>query len=939
MKNMSPDRMDQWRKCQEKRHPVVQMCQLPVYEQINPIRYCLAVLTEGMCETQARRFLAKINVSPIRKNAFYDAQTKLGILVEQYIRDFLQVIRENLSNDTIFGLDCSWSARRNAAHAIVVFMDVRTKLIFDFVIVSRDPSISDIEFNDSSNMMENAAVNFKKEEYSKNYKFVGFVHDFDVDTAPALQPDDETGQLIEYLDPGHLKKVVENRFKTHNEDNLLFQLKDNIIKRFNYIVRNQDLTVEQKVKEWHDTPNFIITNCKKKGYLIQKSHKRRVSPQTAKNALEDFLRDTEWIIRKCGVCDTQAVESFNSIKAKICPKSFHFRKAFRIRCLLAILKWNDKDYFEILDDKILVDQLNEDCKNVLENDKKALERWRNKSKEIEVRISRNIKRRNARIKNKIDPKGHQYLNDETEKKKRTDPTREVALIKLPSISNFMTSNCFINSFLQIFRHTKIDINFSEGKNTSVYQLMKRLNNGENLVEEDIADHRLDIIPTFSLSGQEDVAEYYNFVLNSIFTEETKEVNDGIIRLPQELNFSKAYKYTLKTEFECKNCGAKCHTFEDGYILEISIDKHSFFENLDAFFTDDIQRSCQYCNKDECHFTKLMVNSPEFLVIQLMRFSYKPELAKIKKDLKIIDIPNIFYSNNLHETYKLFGIIYHIGDECKSGHYIAKRLTFINTVETYDDSRCYLNPIDHKLPNNNAYLIFFQKCSSYIQDNPSILKKDDMLNEINQKIEKLTQENKISFEISCENNNLSGQNEPTKITKIKQSNKPKNTGQIEFQKIDQVISEKIKNFFKEYSYITSLYVFDQMMNMHDPNYFALMLQRFFDELISFKPINSDILLEFTIDFKNSKIIKKPVETIVKFYLTSIYNQKNDKYNADKTVIIFLHNIFEKQLISLKEIIKINKEVSKNAVNQDLSLMINNLEECFESFNIEASLNQN
>ena len=56
--------------------------------------------------------------------------------------------------------------------------------------------------------MENVSVKSKKEEYSKNYKFVGFVHDFDVDTAPALQPDDETGQLIEYLDEtGQLKKL------------------------------------------------------------------------------------------------------------------------------------------------------------------------------------------------------------------------------------------------------------------------------------------------------------------------------------------------------------------------------------------------------------------------------------------------------------------------------------------------------------------------------------------------------------------------------------------------------------------------------------------------------------------------------------------------------------------------------------------------------------
>ena len=76
-------------------------------------------------------------------------------------------------------------------------MDIRSKLIFDYVIVSRNPQVSDIEFHDSSNMMEVAAIKSKREQYIRNYKYVGFCHDFDLDTSPSLQPDDETGLLIE----------------------------------------------------------------------------------------------------------------------------------------------------------------------------------------------------------------------------------------------------------------------------------------------------------------------------------------------------------------------------------------------------------------------------------------------------------------------------------------------------------------------------------------------------------------------------------------------------------------------------------------------------------------------------------------------------------------------------------------------------------------------
>ena len=53
---------------------------------------------------------------------------------------------------------------------------------------------------------------------------------------------------------------------------------------------------------------------------------------------------------------------------------------------------------------------------------------------------------------------------------------------------------------------------------------------------------------------------------------------------------------------------------------------------------------------------------------------------------------------------------------------------------------------------------------------------------------------------------------------------------------------------------------------------------------------------------------------------------------------MHNLVEKKLISLKKLIKINKEVSKDAENQDLNLMIDNLEDCYESFNSEAVIKQ-
>ena len=59
-----------------------------------------------------------------------------------------------------------------------------------------------------------------------------------------------TGDLIEYIDPDHLKKTLENLFKNHNADGALYQLKDEIIERFSAIVRHAKLSPDDKAAKW-----------------------------------------------------------------------------------------------------------------------------------------------------------------------------------------------------------------------------------------------------------------------------------------------------------------------------------------------------------------------------------------------------------------------------------------------------------------------------------------------------------------------------------------------------------------------------------------------------------------------------------------------------------------------------------------------------------------
>ena len=764
--------------------------------EVNPEMYCLAALSEGLGETQARRFLAKCQIIPPSKHSFYESQNSLYEKLEKINEKSLKDIRDNLPDDTIFGLDCSWSAKRNASHAIVIFMDMRSHLIFDKVIISRNKDISDIEFYGPSNLMELEAVKLKRDTYSKCYKFIGFVHDFDVDTAPTFQPDDETGQLIELLDPGHLKSTLENIFKAHNTDNFLYQLKTPILTRFSYLTHNKTLTVEQKVDQWYQTPQWILNDktLKKKGYLVNDTKsKRRVTCEIAMNALLVFLSDSEWLLRKCSVYDTQAIESWNAVKAKMCPKHLSFQKSFRLRCILAIEKWNiGSDWFLILQEQLLHKQQEQksipqlECERILKNDEAKRLKARKHSHELQAMKMRNIKRKLKKMKNKIDPNGHQYASDQVkaqtsteaaEKLKRIDPTRKIALINLPNITNTFATNCFINSLLQLLRKTNPEENCQLARNHAFVQLMKRLNAGESLTVSEISSTRKLWSPPFSPDGQEDVVEFFEYVMNSMFEERTKTGRfcssaDPFLTLclndeEKELDkFRNAYQMQIETNFLCEECKNSFMIHDQAFVIPIPLQSLSFLQNFEAAFEGEVERNCEKCGcKQNFTVKHNLTRAPEYLFIQLLRFTFGKQEQTWEKNQSIIEIPEELNSTKLSYQYDLVGIIYHIGDS-SGGHYLTKCLVPGRGIEMFDDARCYFNAALKHVSSQHAYFILYQEHSKFSQERSFVLTEREK--EIQNAKEKIEEEKSKMQEIKSNEKKKS----PKKMTKVEKEAKKK-----------------------------------------------------------------------------------------------------------------------------------------------------------------------
>lgn len=117
-----------------------------------------------------------------------------------------------------------------------------------------------------------------------------------------------------------------------------------------------------------------------------------------------FLKETSWLVVKCSFATTQDIEAFNgSCKAKLCPKHLRFQKGFKLRNLIAILKWNHpQDWFGILENALELESLSFECNRILKTDASKLARARENVRTEKARINRNIKRLLRRVKNKID---------------------------------------------------------------------------------------------------------------------------------------------------------------------------------------------------------------------------------------------------------------------------------------------------------------------------------------------------------------------------------------------------------------------------------------------------------------------------------------------------------------------------------------------------------
>lgn len=182
-----------------------------------------------------------------------------------------------------------------------------------------------------------------------------------------------------------------------------------------------------------------------------------------------------------------------------------------------------------------------------------------------------------------------------------------------------------------------------------------------------------------IGAQQQDAQEFNSLLMSMLDNLFKLSDDDALKdhVPNLFRGKTSYITT------CQKCKHASRRTSDFYELELPIEStahrraHESVEQCVRVYEDtvetlegDNQYFCERCNAKQDAERHVEVDAaPEFLTLQLMRFSYDREkCAKTKVKHSVFCTPNL---NLAGDSFKLVAVMYHKGNSASGGHYTAE----------------------------------------------------------------------------------------------------------------------------------------------------------------------------------------------------------------------------------------------------------------------------
>lgn len=239
----------------------------------------------------------------------------------------------------VVSIDAGWSVQRKAPFAVADIIDVETKKMVDFQIITSKnfnvdhPNLTCLE-NEASNIFEAAGVRVMADR-DVLQTARKFVHDKDVQIKNILI-DEKNLNIAERADPNHLAKSLFKHIK--QPTNPLHVLHEML--RDKFISINKKYPQEEKKIKWMEFYSKLISqDAKWKGHD---------NPETCETLHVLFKNTVDaYDLLEAGI-HTNFNEAFHAEKTVIAGKGGYLDYSWIIRTCLAIVKFNHRNNYDTI---------------------------------------------------------------------------------------------------------------------------------------------------------------------------------------------------------------------------------------------------------------------------------------------------------------------------------------------------------------------------------------------------------------------------------------------------------------------------------------------------------------------------------------------------------------------------------------------------------------
>lgn len=314
------------------------------------VKFTFAILACGLGYTQFSEFCDYSNIKILSESSYNDYLR----IIEPVLRNLAErICNEKLiealqKGELKVGFDAGWSHRRNANQCIGTLIDLITGYLLTFQIVhhGNECNLTLTPTEKASKSMEKISLTTILDRINiTNLKSVVIVHDCDIQ-ADSLIKKHWSEAIIKY-DPNHFCSTQLRLIDELCNDKHLKGIKERLKKFYSSLLHNRTLDLEEKISQWKNSLN----------HYIQTENWTSENNAETINALETVIKTLMSSFSKVDPnLSTNINESFNNARATIANKRIGWRRSWRIRSYISIIRWNDPHWVSTIYNEFKIDE-------------------------------------------------------------------------------------------------------------------------------------------------------------------------------------------------------------------------------------------------------------------------------------------------------------------------------------------------------------------------------------------------------------------------------------------------------------------------------------------------------------------------------------------------------------------------------------------------------